>query len=52
MLENLMLVRAPHVSPGRAERPMRLEDISATLLTLLEQPLPPAMDGVSAVPVA
>ena len=47
MTENLLLVSGPGIRPGQSPGPARLEDIPATILTLLGLDLPAHFDGVS-----
>lgn len=47
LLKNLMYISGQGIEPGESSQLARLEDIPATLLKLLGQPLPDNFDGVS-----
>lgn len=48
-LNNVLYVSGPGVTPGRAPRTAQLEDVPATILTLLGLDLPAHFDGVSQI---
>lgn len=47
VLENLMFIAAPDVTPGKKQETGQLEDIPATLLAMLDMEQPSDFDGIS-----
>jgi predicted AlkP superfamily phosphohydrolase/phosphomutase len=49
-LNNVLYISGPGIRPGHASRTAQLEDVPATILTLLGVNLPAHFDGVSQIP--